>query len=129
MQWEEPSTPCTKPPSMSRPVPLGPLCMLASLSVLALVLVSDFGAEPTARFSQLEPGEEVEVYCTATKGSEGPKGLMLEIKDSDDTTWKAFCPRGTYPSQLEYPHPLRIWGRTAEGSPGIIFVERPELLS
>jgi hypothetical protein len=103
--------------------------MLAVLSVLALVLVSDFGAEPTARFSQLEAGEEVEVYCTATKGSEGAKGLMLEIKDSDDTTWKAFCPNGTYPSNMEYPRPLRIWGRTAEGSPGIIFVEKLELLS
>jgi len=113
---------------MPRPVPLRPLCLLASISVLALLLLSDFGAEPTAQFSKLEPGEEVEVYCTATKGSEGPKGLMLEIKDSDDATWKAFCPQGTYPGQMEYPHPVRIWGRTSEGSPGVIFVERLELL-
>ena len=113
---------------MSRPVPLGPLCLIAVFSVLALVLVSDFGTDPTAQFSKLEPGEEVEVYCTATKGSEGAKGLMLEIKDSDDATWKAFCPQGTYPGQMEYPHPVRIYGKTSEGSPGIIFVDRLELL-
>jgi hypothetical protein len=114
---------------MSKPVPLRPLCALASISVVALLLISDFGAGPSAQFSELEPGKEVEVYCTAIKGSEGAKGLMLEIKDSDDATWKAFCPHGTYPDQMVFPHPVRIWGRTSEGSPGMIFVERLELLS
>jgi hypothetical protein len=109
-------------------LPLRSLCIMASLSVIGLLVVSDFGSEPTDRFSELDQDGHVEVFCTAIRGSYGAKGLMLDVQDSDGLGWKAFCPNGTYPSDLGLPCSVRIVGETAKDSPRIIFVDRLEPL-
>ena len=109
-------------------LPLRPLCIMASLSVIGLLVVSDFGSEPTDRFSELDQDGHVEVFCTAIRGSNGAKGLMLDVQDSDGLGWKAFCPNGTYPSDIGLPCSVRIVGETAKDSPRIIFVDRLEPL-
>jgi hypothetical protein len=114
---------------VARAIPLRPLCVLASLSVIGLLVISDYGTDPTDHFSDLDQDGHVEVFCTAMRGSSNAKGLMLDVQDSDGLGWKAFCRNGTYPLDLTFPCSVRITGETAKDSPGIIFVDRLELLN
>ncbi len=103
------------------------LFLLACLSVLALMLLSDFSPPPADDIPALDQGGG-ELTCLVLSSRTTAKGHVLNLTDAGGNLAKAFCPLDVAGAAPPDGALVRIVAEPSSDDPGFLFVRELEIL-
>jgi hypothetical protein len=104
------------------------LFVLAALSVVGLLLVSDLAPLPVERFSHLGSTGESEVVCIVAKLRPNEKGFLMNLTDSEGEHRDAFCAREDMVPGVTNGSVVSMVVQPSEEDPRFLFVRSLRLL-
>ncbi|QLH74888.1 MAG: hypothetical protein HPY73_05155 [Methanomassiliicoccales archaeon] len=103
-----------------------PTIALATLSVLALLLISDMAPRQADDFADLPAdGKPFEILCTITTQRDARGGKLLELRDQEGELMRAYCPNGTW-VDIQLPCVAYITGHLDNGAEPFMFIDAIE---